>query len=47
LIGCEREAPAAKWALRFSPFGQIAGGALLRRSFPAGEVRLKQGDQEK
>jgi hypothetical protein len=47
LIGYEREAPAAKWALRLSPFGEIAAVGFLRRFFPAGKVRDKQGDQKK
>jgi hypothetical protein len=47
LIGYKREAPAAKWALRLSPFDQIAGVGFLRRFFPAGKVRDKHGDQEK
>jgi hypothetical protein len=47
LLGYDREAPAAKWALRLSPFGQIAGVGFLRRFFPAGKVRDKQGDQKK
>jgi hypothetical protein len=47
LIGYKREAPAVKWTLRLSSFGQIAGVDFLRRFFPAAKVRDEQGDQEK
>jgi len=47
LIGYQREAPAAKWALRVAPFGRITDVGFLRRFFPADKVRDNKGDQEK